>query len=89
MADDDHPQFDETVYCPVYSAVGECNLGLKCRFLGAHCQRNDDGHVVLLVDEDKKAVAASTETELNFVDGDILKCIRTKKVSASLFLSLK
>lgn len=80
MRDVDQPQFDETVRCPAYDAAGECKHGLKCRFLGAHCTRNEDGNVALLVDDEKKAIAASTETELNFVDADILKEIRTKKV---------
>lgn len=83
MNEGDQPRFDETTYCPVYDRTGECQLGLKCRFLGAHGKREESGQVVLIVDDEKKAIAASTETELNFVDADDLKNIRTKKVSAS------
>ena len=80
----DPAQFDETIRCPGYEATGECKLGLRCRFLGAHGRRDENGNVILLVDDEKRAVAASTETEMNFVDGDILKEIRTKKVCGLL-----
>lgn len=79
-------QFDETIRCPVYDATGECKHGLKCRFLGAHGRRDENGQVALLVDEERKAMTASTETEVNFVDAEILKQIRTKKVGFASYM---
>lgn len=82
MQDVDKPPFDQTVYCPVFEATGSCKAGLKCRFLGGHARRDESGQTVLVFDEEKQALTASTETEVNFVDGELLKQMRTKKVIA-------
>ncbi|KAI0329998.1 zinc finger dihydrouridine synthase [Cubamyces sp. BRFM 1775] len=70
---------DLTTTCPVFQRIGECKHGLKCRFLGNHVKRKENGELELLVDEDKKARVAAAETEVNFIDADTLRKIRTKK----------
>ncbi|KAI0654125.1 zinc finger dihydrouridine synthase [Cubamyces menziesii] len=70
---------DPTTTCPVFQRTGECRHGLKCRFLGSHVKRKDNGELELVVDEDKKARVAAAETEVNFIDADTLRKIRTKK----------
>ncbi|OSD00670.1 zinc finger dihydrouridine synthase [Trametes coccinea BRFM310] len=82
MAEDaEAPQtsLDFTTTCPIFQHTGECRHGLKCRFLGSHVQKKEDGQLELVVDEEKKARLAAAETELNFLDADTLKKIRTKK----------
>lgn len=74
---------DPTTTCPVFQRVGECKHGLKCRFLGNHVRTREDGELELVVDEDKKAHVAASETEVNFIDADSLRKIRTKKVCAT------
>ena len=39
----------------------------------------------LKLDEEKKAHVAASETEVNFIDGDTLRKIRTKKVRFHMF----
>ncbi|CDO71512.1 hypothetical protein BN946_scf184910.g11 [Trametes cinnabarina] len=70
---------DPTTTCPIFHDTGECRHGLKCRFLGNHVRKKENGELELLIDEEKKARVAAADTELNFVDGDTLKKIRTKK----------
>ncbi|KAI0753247.1 zinc finger dihydrouridine synthase [Daedaleopsis nitida] len=70
---------DPTTTCPVFKTIGECKHGLKCRFLGNHVRTREDGELELVADEEKKAQVAATETEVNFIDGDMLRKIRTKK----------
>ena len=80
MADADMPSVDWTAKCPAFETLGECKHGLKCRFLGGHVRKGEDGQLSLIVNEEKKATAVSTETEVNFVGPEALKQIRTKKV---------
>ena len=80
MVDADHPSVNWDVKCPVFETRGECTTGFKCRFLGGHVRKGDDGELSLIVDEDKKARTAVSEVEVNFIDGDALKKIRSKKV---------
>ncbi|EIW53580.1 zinc finger dihydrouridine synthase [Trametes versicolor FP-101664 SS1] len=70
---------DVTTTCAVFQRTGECKYGLKCRFLGNHAKLQESGELELIVDEEKKARAAVAETELNFIDADSLRKIRTKK----------
>ncbi|KAI0364512.1 zinc finger dihydrouridine synthase [Pilatotrama ljubarskyi] len=70
---------DFTTTCPIYQHTGECRHGLKCRFLGNHVRMKENGELELVVDEEKKARLIAAETELNFIDGDTLRKIRTKK----------
>lgn len=78
----DGPQssLDLTTTCPIFQRMGECKHGLKCRFLGNHVRTKESGELELVVDEEKKARATVAETELNFIDADSLRKIRTKKV---------
>jgi tRNA-dihydrouridine synthase 3 len=66
--------------CPVFEATGSCRIGLKCRFLGGHMRKAEDGTVSLVEDEERKRVALTANTELNFVSPTTLKLLRTKKV---------
>ncbi|TBU59815.1 zinc finger dihydrouridine synthase [Dichomitus squalens] len=70
---------DPNTTCPVFQRTGECKQGLKCRFLGNHARTREVGELELVVDEEKKAHVAASETEVNFIDGDTLRKIRTKK----------
>lgn len=67
--------------CPVFEATGTCRIGLKCRFLGGHMRKAEDGTVSLVEDEERKRVALTANTELNFVSPTTLKLLRTKKVN--------
>ncbi|KAI0822356.1 zinc finger dihydrouridine synthase [Trametes gibbosa] len=70
---------DLTTTCALFEYTGECKHGLKCRFLGSHVVTKEDGELELVVDEDKKARVAASETEVNFIDAESLRKIRTKK----------
>lgn len=80
MPENESTSIDPTVKCPVFETLGECKHGLKCRFLGGHVHKTDDGEYHLTVDEEKMARAALSETEVNFVGQDTLKLVRSKKV---------
>ena len=67
--------------CPMFEATGTCRIGLKCRFLGGHMHKAEDGTVSVVEDEDRKRVALAANTELNFVSPTTLKLLRTKKVN--------
>jgi tRNA-dihydrouridine synthase 3 len=43
---------------------------------------DDKGNIALAGDEDKKARAALTANELNFVSSDVRNALRTKKVES-------
>ena len=78
-----HSSLDPTTLCPIYSETGKCRHGFKCRFLGAHAMAAVDGfpdELSLVVDGDKAAHAAISAAELNFVDPDVRKQLRTRKV---------
>lgn len=80
MADAQYPSIDWSTTCPIFERTGECKHGMRCRYLGGHVRKTDDGKVELVVDEGRKAQTVIAETELNFVMGDTLKQIRSKKV---------
>jgi tRNA-dihydrouridine synthase 3 len=71
---------DSVTGCPVFGATGSCRLGLKCRFLGGHVRKAEDGTVALVEDEEKKALTLAANTEHNSVSPTALKLLRTKKV---------
>ena len=75
---------DPSTQCPVFEATGSCRLGLKCRFLGSHVRKAEDGTIALVEDESKKALTLTANTELNFISPAILKLLRTKKVESIL-----
>ena len=80
MTDAAEPSIDWSAKCPVFEAVGECGQGLKCRFLGGHARKGENGEIILIIDEEKKAREIVAHTEVNFVTGETLKAIRSKKV---------
>ncbi|KAJ3721159.1 zinc finger dihydrouridine synthase [Lentinula raphanica] len=69
--------------CPVFEEFGECKYGFKCRYLSAHIQKTtaEDGteSLSLVVDEKKKAHAAVSAKEVNYVGAETQKLLRTKK----------
>lgn len=72
---------DFSTTCPYFEEAGECRLGLKCRFLGAHASVDGDGAVTLTTDEEKKSRIAPTNAELNQVSAETLKLLRQNKAS--------
>ncbi|GLB39772.1 putative catalyzes the synthesis of dihydrouridine, a modified base found in the D-loop of most tRNAs [Lyophyllum shimeji] len=74
-----HASLDLSTTCPIFAETGECRYGFKCRFLGGHVRSDDSGKLQLLRDEDKKARAASTSREVNFVGPEIQKLLRSRK----------
>ena len=82
MEEGDAPRtsLDPNTTCSLFQWTGECKHGLKCRFLGSHSRKQENGELELLVDEERKARVAASETEVNFIDADTLRKIRTKKV---------
>lgn len=65
--------------CPVFEETGACRHGYKCRFLGGHATRGEDGSISLLLDGERQARSAVTAAELNTLESSTLKLIRTKK----------
>ena len=82
MADAECPSLDLSTTCPVYNVKGKCDHGFKCRFLGGHVRKDDVGsnQWQVMIDEDKRAHSAVTETELNFIGPNGLRQVRSKKV---------
>ncbi|KAF9467198.1 hypothetical protein BDZ94DRAFT_1211631 [Collybia nuda] len=75
----EYPSIDLGTVCPVFSETGECRYGFKCRFLGGHVRIDGSASLALIGDEDKKARAALTAMEVNFVDAETQKLLKTKK----------
>ncbi|KAL1717837.1 hypothetical protein EV715DRAFT_253260 [Schizophyllum commune] len=79
VADPEHPSLDPHTRCPIFDTMGVCKSGLKCRFLGAHVRKNDDGTVYktehglleLVTDEEKRARTVISETELNYLHPEV------------------
>ncbi|KAF9075322.1 zinc finger dihydrouridine synthase [Rhodocollybia butyracea] len=69
--------------CPVFDEFGECKYGFKCRYLSAHVRKTlaEDGSetLSLIVDEEKKAQAAVSAKEVNYIGAETQKLLRTKK----------
>lgn len=80
MVDAGCPSLDNSTVCPVFIVRGECNHGFKCRFLGNHVCKDESGRWKVTQNEDRQALAAVTEQELNFIGPDSLKQVRSKKV---------
>ena len=85
----EQPSADFPIRCPVFEATGSCRIGLKCRFLGGHARKAEDGTVSLVEDEGKKKATLTANTELNFVSPTTLKLLRTKKVGIYLPCALE
>ncbi|KAF9497485.1 zinc finger dihydrouridine synthase [Pleurotus eryngii] len=78
VADAEFPSLDMGTICPVFAEMGECRFALKCRFLGGHV-RKSNGALEMISDTEKRAHAAISATELNFMSPEALKNLRTKK----------
>lgn len=76
----EQPSVEFPIRCPVFETTGSCRIGLKCRFLGGHARKAEDGTVSLVEDEAKKEATLIANTELNFVSPTTLKLLRSKKV---------
>ncbi|THH16372.1 hypothetical protein EW146_g4263 [Bondarzewia mesenterica] len=72
---------DFSTKCPVFEETGACRHGLKCRFLGGHVRKAEDGSLSLVQDGEKKTRLTGATTEINFLDGSTQKLLRTKKYS--------
>ncbi|KAL5498012.1 DUS3 [Sanghuangporus vaninii] len=73
------PSVDPSSFCPLFHNKGECRSGFKCRFLGAHLRKSENGELELVKDEEKVARRKVETTELNFLPLDTLKQLRSKK----------
>ncbi|KIM43898.1 hypothetical protein M413DRAFT_17862 [Hebeloma cylindrosporum] len=75
----EYPALDLSTVCPVFAETGECRYGFKCRFLGGHVRISDSGELSLVGDDDKKARAALTAHEVNFIGADVQRQLRSRK----------
>ncbi|KAI5891104.1 FMN-linked oxidoreductase [Schizophyllum commune H4-8] len=79
VADPENPSLDPHTRCPIFDTMGVCKSGLKCRLLGAHVRKNDDGSLYkneaglleLVTDEEKRARTVISETELNYLHPEV------------------
>lgn len=78
---DSEASINLSTVCPVFRERGECRHGLRCRFLGSHVRINSLGNVELATDEEKVARRTIETTELNYIGVDVLKQVRSRKVS--------
>ncbi|KAH7101228.1 FMN-linked oxidoreductase [Auriculariales sp. MPI-PUGE-AT-0066] len=65
--------------CPVFAEEGICRLGWKCRFLGTHLSKTEDGKPELIRDDAKASVVKERVQELNFVQFDVLKALHRRQ----------
>jgi tRNA-dihydrouridine synthase 3 len=77
---EEFPSIDASTACPYYGEHGRCKYGFKCRFLGGHIGRGEDGTLVLLTDPERTAAAAITAVEKNSIEMSALKSLRRKEV---------
>ncbi|KAF8635621.1 hypothetical protein AX15_000260 [Amanita polypyramis BW_CC] len=83
----EHPAYHSihlNVKCPIHEEIGECRFGFKCRFLGGHVSTNESENLDLVVDGEKKARTTVSMHEVNFVGGEVLKMLRSKKYPTPL-----
>ncbi|KAE9402669.1 FMN-linked oxidoreductase [Gymnopus androsaceus JB14] len=76
-----HGETPEEVRCPVFSDVGFCKAGFKCRYLGAHCTVGEDGKHVLV---DASTMSTPGGPELNHISPHTQKLLRTKKYATPI-----
>ena len=77
---EEFPSIDASTICPYYREHGRCKFGFKCRFLGGHAGRGEDGKLVLLTDPAREAIAVVTAVEKNSIEISVLKSLRKKEV---------
>ena len=72
------------------SRIDLFRYGFKCRFLGAHIQKNESGSLSLTSDVDLQAQAAVAMAEMNFILPETQKLLRSKKVVSDfvVFISM-
>ncbi|KAF8581807.1 zinc finger dihydrouridine synthase, partial [Ramaria rubella] len=71
---------DYSTTCPIFGESGTCRYGLKCRFLGGHVRRTEDGtSVEIVTDPTREEELRNSTTELNYLEPGTLKELRTKK----------
>ena len=78
---------DYSTSCPVFQERGECRHGLRCRFLDNHVRYTTNEGIALVEDAEKVAQRKLETTELNSIDLDVLKQIRSKKVCICCHIS--
>lgn len=70
--------------CPYFDEFGECKVGFKCRFLGAHFRstQNVEGDldVGLLKEAERVQFTKKLFAELNGVDSGLMKSLRKREV---------
>lgn len=70
--------------CPYFDEFGECKVGWRCRFLGAHIQslHNTEGgsDLSLRRDNEKIELAKVNFVERNGTDSALLKSLRKREV---------
>jgi len=79
-AESESESVDFPTRCPLFEMTGFCRIGLKCRFLGGHMRKAEDGTISSVEDEEKKKATLTANTELNFLSLSTLKRLRAKKV---------
>ncbi|KAL6452444.1 DUS3 tRNA-dihydrouridine(47) synthase [NAD(P)(+)] [Candida maltosa Xu316] len=62
--------------CPVYEALGYCPIGIKCRWLKSHYNKET---ATLIKDLEKMEISKKTNYEVNLVDRDIKTSLQKKK----------
>ena len=82
---EEFPSIDPSTVCPYYSEHRRCKYGFKCRFLGGHIKRGEDGTLVLLRDPECEATAPATAIEKNGIEMSVLKSLRKKEVRLVCF----
>lgn len=85
--------------CPVYDALGHCPQGWKCRYLGGHVRKAEegttanaavDGWILKGDDEEKMKMVQEREMdgEMNFVPGGMMYALKGRRVS-TVFVSVR
>ncbi|KAF7296829.1 tRNA-dihydrouridine(47) synthase [NAD(P)(+)] [Mycena indigotica] len=65
--------------CPLFDELGVCQFGFRCRYLSAHSKLNESGVLTLVTDEDKRARMAVAGAEMNRLNAEAQKALRSKK----------
>lgn len=79
------PGTDISTRCPYFDELGECKVGFKCRFLGAHVREDEEGQLQLVKNSERIQWAASNAVERNGVQSELLKQLRKREVRHPYF----
>ncbi|KIJ33534.1 hypothetical protein M422DRAFT_35449 [Sphaerobolus stellatus SS14] len=77
--DPEYTSIDFTTKCPVFEEQGVCRAGLKCRFLGGHVKKTEEGGIQVVTDPEREQQLKDSTQELNYPRPGLFKEIRTKK----------